>query len=642
MAGTQFSATVVAAELTLAFETQYVSGGLNQKLMALPRGIVRGFRPVPTVNNDEIELQLDTMMLDSMMNAVGIAPGNAYVVTYRTVLEPVLDLSAEAAARYYVAFVPNYTIGAATDGQWRFYTEAEFEAGDIATDGGVFACSLLTTGNVGVIEPYNIFLAGQSTVTDKLFLREDVDNFKSDQGPSEKALVVDWLPNPQFDGLDGEPAGYAFDDSTIHNGGGSLSIVFDPTTSAQGLADVHPVWRDGTTQDAQATVVVQYWFSTDGSYATTADAKVDVVFRDAANTTRLASAEFAAGRAPTYREIPTATGTPWTMIRYEAKVPDGVPIDTTSFSLEIDTSITAGTLYLGRIQAWLIHRPSSEPGDFSRSFRPVIHRGGRHEKLLLRSFLAGSADRIQWQIDPNESIGPTSLLISPVDNTESNRVVFGVGAGGGANSQIRLQGSGTSSSWLELQDADLRTDTIRGESSEIVSVLQQTTGVNSGILKVSNIRGTASVHAMQTSAGSYTGHILNVGSLTVQDVGIVLPVAGNEEDVGGTPVAHTLYESAVTKGYGTVRCNTATLSGTFGVASASVNATRVLITLKDDMSGPNYPVFTTTNDTGFEFAIRDAIAGSFEIRVYDTSTGNQVDADTAVVDCIFMWVGEQA
>lgn len=639
MAGTQFSATVVAAELTLAFETQYVSGGLNQKLMALPRGIVRGFRPVPTANVDEIKLELDSMMLDSMMRAVGFAPGNAYVVTYRTVLEPVLDLSGEAAGNYYVAFVPNYTIGATTDGQWRWYTEAEFEAGGIATDNGVFAFAVKTDG--GIVDAYNIWFAGQSPGDGTYFLREDVDNFKSDQGPNEKALVVDWLPNPQFDGFDQQPAGVTFDDATVHNGGGSIAIT---ATISEDLADVHPVWRDGTTQDPQATVVVQYWFSTDGSYAASSPANIDVLFIDASNVTRAASAEFAAGRAPTYREIPTATGTPFTMIRYEVKIPDGVPIDSVSFGLEVNTFTTAGILYLGRIQAWLIHRPSSEPGDFSRSFRPVVHRGGRHENLLLRSFVSGSSDRPLWQIGPNTSDNPSVLIVKPTDATQDSRVE--IGAGGSAKGQLRLRGDNTSSSWLELEKADLRVDTIRGETSSIVDILQQTTGASTGILRVGLMRSLTGIHTMQTTSGSFTGHVLNVGSLACNDANIIMPTAGNKDGLGGSPVAHALYEATITKGFVVFALGGGaphfTHKQSLGVTSITVGTTNINIVLEKTMAVGDYPVMVSVSNTDYGVIVRGVGTLDFDIQVYDTDTGAGIDPQTIAPTIFCMWTGEEA
>ncbi len=126
---------------------------------------------------------------------------------------------------------------------------------------------------------------------------------------------------------------------------------------------------------------------------------------------------------------------------------------------------------------------------------------------------------------------------------------------------------------------------------------------------------------------------------------IVLDEAANEEDVGGSPVAHTLYESAIVKGYGTVRMDTGAFGTdpSLGVASTTVTSTHVTITLKKAMAVANYPVVTSTNDVGFEYAIRTAIAGSFDIHIFDTATGLQVDpTGTTAKDCIFFWMGEEA
>lgn len=110
MAGTQIT-TVASSELSIPFGATYTSASLNQKLRGFPRGIVRGFRPVPTGNNDEISLELDRVSQDSVIHAVGILPANSYTVTYRTTSVVTLNLQSLAAARYYIAFIPNIQLG---------------------------------------------------------------------------------------------------------------------------------------------------------------------------------------------------------------------------------------------------------------------------------------------------------------------------------------------------------------------------------------------------------------------------------------------------------------------------------------------------------------------------------------------------
>lgn len=151
------------------------------------------------------------------------------------------------------------------------------------------------------------------------------------------------------------------------------------------------------------------------------------------------------------------------------------------------------------------------------------------------------------------------------------------------------------------------------------------------------IRGGSAI-SIADSAGSTTAAVVTTGR-------IVLDESANQEDVGGSPVVHTLYESSIIKGYGSVTMDDGVFSDgpSMGVASTTVTSTRVTITLKDDMAGTNYPVFTTSNDVGFEYVIRTAIAGSFDIHMYDTSTGVQEDpSGTSAKECIFFWMGEQA
>lgn len=634
MAGTLVS-SVTDSELSASFAATYTTQTLNKKDLALPRGIVRGFRVVPD-GTDKVRLDPDTMMGDSCMTALGLSANRLVGVTYRTTSS--VSITLPGSARYYVAFVPNYQIGAATSGQWRAYTEAEFESGDIETDGGVFAFAVVTTG--GSVREVDVLFAGQSVTDGKLFVRETVDNFKSDQGPNEKAILVDWLPTPDLNGIDVLPVGMTYDDTVVHNGAGSLSID-DQTNLVVEIDNEVMVWRKGGSPiDPQATLVVQMWFKTDASYDAPTLPYLDVRFRSAAGATLTAKAEFGSGRVPTYREIPDVANQDWTLLRYEMKVPDGLAIDASSMQLLLHADLDAGILYIGRIQAIMIHRPESIPGAFAQRFQPKsdyrelfrVAIGPRDSRFALNS--VGSS--------------PGTLSIKPpVD--DDNIVSFGVATAGVNFSRIILLGDGTDNSYLELDDSHLKTNSIRafvGGSTPTIEVRSRTDGTAK--LDVNELRTTRLTPLTGTPFEiSVLGPAAEVN--TQIEVGTLeLRSSENEEGTAGSPAANTLYESGIVKGYGTVHIFDGVLNGeTHGIDSAVVTSGAngyVTINLKHDMATIFYPVLTTSNDRGFVFVIRDALVGSFRIYTYlvDDITQWVDPVDAGAADCIFFWMGEQA
>ncbi len=638
MAGTLVS-SVTETELSASFAAAYTTQTLNKKDLALPRGIVRGFRVVPDAAVvDRVNLVTDSMMADSTMTALGLVNNRLVGVTYRTTAT--VEIVLPGSARYYVAFVPDYSIGAATSGQWRAYTEGEFEGDDIEDDGGVFAFAVITTG--GLVREVDVLFAGQSTTTAKLFVRETVDNFHSDQGPDEKSMLVDWLPTPDLNGIEFLAVGVTYTDAIVHDGTGSLSID-DQTSVTIEIDNEMLVWRRGAAPiDPQATLIVQFWFKTDASYAATTLPYLDVRFRDAAGATLTAKAEFASGRVPTYREIPNVANQDWIQLRYEVKIPDGAAyaIDAASMQLLLHADLDAGLLYIGRIQAIMIHRPESTPGAFAQ--RPQL---GTNYTELFRVAI-GLRDA-RFTLNSVGSSPGTLSIKPPVD--DDNIVSFGVATAGVNYSRVILLGDGTDNSYLELDDSHLKTNSIRafvGGSTPIIEVRSRTDGT--ARLDVNALR-TTTLTPLTGTPFKITVNGPAAEANTVVEAGTLeLRSSQNEEGVAGSPATNTLYESGICKGYGTVHIFDGVLNAeTHGIDSAVVTTGAsgyVTINLKHDMATTFYPVYTTSNDRGFVFVIRDTLVGSFRIYTYlvDDITQWVDPVNAGAADCIFFWIGEQA
>ena len=448
---------VTEAELSISFRSTYTSRSLNEKFKVLPRGVVRGFRVTPSgASNDVWTLDVDTLLGESVMNAVGTSPTlHLYSVTYRTITPVSIDLSAAAADRYYIAFVPNYTITATTTGEWVAFTEAEFENGDLVAAGGVFVCSLLATGNASLPLAKDVLFAGRSFGgAPTLFMREDMDNFRGDQGSHYKALLTDATPEPYLgDWLPTSGPAASFGQTEIHNGAGSIEIV---TTGALTVGSQHPVWQEDAslTTGTTATVVVQAWYKTDGAWNGTAD--VDLVFYDDLGATAKASA--AGVLVPSYESIPSSVQAAWRLLRYEMKIPttnSGFGVNATHVEIEVASTITAGTLYFGRVQMWITHRPSSTAGDFSRSYA----------KSAVNKVVLASDGKVEFRGSPSATDEPVSIASSgnavlTFDSDKSSASFdYEFRASGGAAASLNLYGNGNGdSSKIEAIGASLETD----------------------------------------------------------------------------------------------------------------------------------------------------------------------------------------
>lgn len=446
---------VTDSELSVSFRSTYTSRSLNEKFKVLPRGIVRGFRITPSVAFvDTWTIDIDTLLGESVMNAIGISPTELYSVTYRTVTPITIDLQLEAAGRYFIAFVPDYTITDPTIGEWVAYTEAEFDNGDIVAAGGTFIGVVLGTANTSLPKAIDVLFAGRSA-GGNLFIREDMDNFRGDQGSYEKALLTDMTPEPFVsEWLPTAGPAPAFGVTEIHNGGGSIEIT---ATSTNTVGATHPVWQEDTlVTGPTATVIVQAWYKTDGSWNGTAD--VDLFFYDGLGGVTNASA--VGGFVPTYESIPNAVQATWRLLRYEMKIPTATTFFTINAAfaeLQVNATVAAGTLYFGRVQMWITHRPSSTAGDFSRSYsssvvnKVVVAPSGQIE---FRSSAAASDKPVRVASASNNALTFDSDL-------SSGAFTYGFSATGGGSANLVLTGDGLSAgntSKIKAIGASIETD----------------------------------------------------------------------------------------------------------------------------------------------------------------------------------------
>lgn len=144
MAGTAI-ATIANTKVTLRWMEPYVSAGLNRQSKSSPRGILRGFEPSPGVVDLSLRLLVDSVHNDSVMNLVGqdatVGVAGQYALTYVEDGEVVLE-GLPASSVIYVAAVHQYQIGVPTVVEWRYYTQAEHDAGDSRE--GVVVCRIET------------------------------------------------------------------------------------------------------------------------------------------------------------------------------------------------------------------------------------------------------------------------------------------------------------------------------------------------------------------------------------------------------------------------------------------------------------------------------------------------------------------
>ncbi len=131
--------SVDASKIAFSWRAQYTSQQQNRMFAAgVPRGIHRGFAPVPSSTDLSLDLEPDPLSLDSAMVLREMGGADEGVLTYREEGTLTLDLSDFTGQTVAVGVKKSYTIGAATTVTWTAYTEAEVDDG--TADEAVIVC----------------------------------------------------------------------------------------------------------------------------------------------------------------------------------------------------------------------------------------------------------------------------------------------------------------------------------------------------------------------------------------------------------------------------------------------------------------------------------------------------------------------
>lgn len=632
MAGTALTA-VTDTELQIPFAAQYTSAELNEKMRSFPRGINRGFKIQAGGNNDEIELVVDGLSGDSVMQAVGILATAAFALTYRTTSTVTLDLSGLASARFYVAFVPNYVIGSTTDGEWRAYTEAEFEAGDIETDGGVFLCAAITSGNSNPFPERNLLIAGRSTTTAKLFMREDDEDFRKDRGSRYKRKVWEYIPTPLDEDIEST---VTWDSTDYIVGNGSLQYAVDVSlTDPFKFEEVLPVWMNPAASE-RPKVIIQFWYKTDATFDGSTEAvTVNLVFFDEDGAlVATASDENGAGRCPTFFQV-SASNTSWTLVRYECQVPD--PSDyggqrTAFVQPDMKGQVDAGVFFLGGIQIFVEGEESTEVGFDEFAPQKVHSLDVRKIRLLSQG---PGLDRSFWQLEVDSLAG---FQLQPrVRDSYAGSFTISMGDSSLANTQIITffgDSGGTGTSYFETDGASIRSNTYMrtpelrtaaaGSGAQIV--VRDNAGVDQVGINVEKIE--------QSDNFSYN--------------------SGSSGGLGGdTPDAHTLYAGNQVKAWGLYEADGiggyALIKG-FNIDDVGNVSGSGFVNFLNSMTDDDYAV-VITNDidpddagtlTDLHGTVNSRTTGGFATNWYDISADSSVSVATTPVVFSFIVLGEQS
>lgn len=177
-------ASITDTKLSLIWRQQRVSEGLNQKLAAVPQGIVRGFYPLAGASARTLDLKPDALELDSVINA---KCAGGYWVTYReTGIVSLSLISLAPNGTYYIGCVISYTVGASTTAAWKAYTAAQVTAGDPVTDGAVLICKITMPAGNTVLDKKKI------KIGDTLFLRDGAGRNSGTQNGIAQVMSVDF------------------------------------------------------------------------------------------------------------------------------------------------------------------------------------------------------------------------------------------------------------------------------------------------------------------------------------------------------------------------------------------------------------------------------------------------------------------
>ncbi len=173
--------TVSNTKVSIVRRAQYLTQALNMSFAgSQPRGIVRGFNPIPSASPRVLTLEADDVTQDSVAVLRSQATGDATALVYKEQGSIDLDLAAFAGTLVHVCLFKNYTIGAPTVVEIRAYSDAEYIAGDTAE--AVYVCSVNVPGAAVVIPIGDIGIGD----------RDDQYRWQSETGAERMVPLLNW------------------------------------------------------------------------------------------------------------------------------------------------------------------------------------------------------------------------------------------------------------------------------------------------------------------------------------------------------------------------------------------------------------------------------------------------------------------
>jgi hypothetical protein len=415
------SVLVSGLRVSVEYREPYVSQALNEKNSAIPRGIIRGGYLKPSGNPDEVLIAVDPMTSETVINAAGvpsIAGGytNVYPVTYRTDADVPLSIPVDGVL-HFICLIGGYTPLSTTSAEIRDYTEAEFEAGTMDSDGGVLLGVVQANAVAGVIPANQVMLSGMSNGTLRPFRAATADAFVSSQGGAivrrERVAV-----QMDFGSLSAKRVAYQVAPSYFSDPGTVFDQESTITPTGNGSVRFAPVGAD------LAKTVVMYGDASIIPISTTLPRKVrfEMIYRTSAGYVPNASCYISVGAitaggtallsspliAPTI-PFPQAASTDWSLFVTEIDVPQtSGGNNVLSFIPICNVRLDAGEIEISSISAIL-------PGETGNPSELVGADGTLTPVPSSYGSVAGSPD-FSLASSPSVSVGALALR-RPGDST---------------------------------------------------------------------------------------------------------------------------------------------------------------------------------------------------------------------------------
>lgn len=194
--------TFAPDEIDMVWKEPYLTEGLNEKAMVMPRGVYRGFEVVPS----GVALNISVIAaLPKNDHLAIIETQNNYSLTIRRATGNFnIDLTAYAGQTVYVTLYATYAIGSATAAFIRLYLAAEYAALTTAEQAELTILCHVVVPGAGVIPAANVLFDSrtypwQSLSPNFLPWRQLVRNGTFELGRTatgRDGAIPYWIPNP--------------------------------------------------------------------------------------------------------------------------------------------------------------------------------------------------------------------------------------------------------------------------------------------------------------------------------------------------------------------------------------------------------------------------------------------------------------